>query len=111
MEPIRVGMIGGGAGAFIGAVHRRAMGLSGGFALVAGCFSRDPANTRETGTEQSLLPTLGTGQGLWRIKHRSFVVQHQLHPAELELFDTTGRMNATAPPGHLAGEATTEGGQ
>ena len=24
-----------------------------------------------TGTEQSLLPTLGTGQGLWRIKHRS----------------------------------------
>ena len=45
-----------------------------------------------TGTEQSLLPTLGTGQGLWRIKHRSFVVQHQLHPAELELFDTTGRM-------------------
>ncbi|MER6974487.1 ATP-binding protein [Nocardioides sp. NPDC057767] len=47
-----------------------------------------------TGTEQSLLPTLGTGQGLWRIKNRSFVVQHQLHPAELELFDTTGRMNA-----------------
>ncbi|WP_443690006.1 VirB4 family type IV secretion system protein [Nocardioides carbamazepini] len=45
-----------------------------------------------TGTEQSLLPTLGTGQGLWRIKHRSFVVQHQLHPAELELFDTTARM-------------------
>jgi hypothetical protein len=45
-----------------------------------------------TGTEQSLLPTLDTGQGLWRIKHRSFVVQHQLHPAELELFDTTLRM-------------------
>lgn len=45
-----------------------------------------------TGTEQKLLPTLGTGQGLWRIKHRSFVVQHQLHPAELELFDTAGRM-------------------
>ena len=45
-----------------------------------------------TGTEQSLIPTLGTGQGLWRIKNRSFVVQHQMHPAELELFDTTGRM-------------------
>ena len=44
-----------------------------------------------TGTEQSLLPTLGTGQGLWRIKDRSFVVQHQLHPAELELFDTSAR--------------------
>lgn len=47
-----------------------------------------------TGTEQKLLPSLGTGQGLWRIKDRSFVVQHQLHPAELATFDTTGRMNA-----------------
>jgi hypothetical protein len=45
-----------------------------------------------TGTEQKLLPSLGTGQGLWRIKERSFVVQHQLHPSELELFDTTSRM-------------------
>jgi hypothetical protein len=48
-----------------------------------------------SGTEQKLLPTLGTGQGLWRIKDRSFVVQHQLHPDELAVFDTTARMNAT----------------
>jgi type IV secretory pathway VirB4 component len=47
-----------------------------------------------TGTEQALIPTLGSGQGLWRIKSRSFVVQHQMHPAELELFDTTQRMLA-----------------
>ena len=45
-----------------------------------------------TGTERSLLPGLGIGQGLWKIKDRSFVVQHQLHPAELELFDTRARM-------------------
>ncbi len=44
-----------------------------------------------TGTEQKLLPGLGTGQGLWRIKDRSFVVQHQLHPAELAAFDTGSR--------------------
>ena len=44
-----------------------------------------------TGTEQSLIP-----QGLWRIEHRSFVVQHQMHPAELELFDTTGRMTGAS---------------
>ena len=43
-------------------------------------------------TEQRLLPGLGTGQSLWRIKDRSFVVQHQLHPAELAAFDTTARM-------------------
>lgn len=45
-----------------------------------------------TGTERSLLPGMGTGQGLWKIKERSFVVQHQLHPSELEMFDTRGRM-------------------
>ncbi|OUZ07232.1 ATP-binding protein [Aeromicrobium sp. PE09-221] len=45
-----------------------------------------------TGTERQLLPSLGVGQGLWKIKDRSFVVQHQLHPAELALYDTTGRM-------------------
>ncbi|HLS73411.1 MAG TPA: ATP-binding protein [Actinomycetaceae bacterium] len=45
-----------------------------------------------TGTEQKLLPTLGVGQGLWRIKERSFVCQHQLHPAELALFDTSSRL-------------------
>ncbi len=48
-----------------------------------------------TTTEQNLLPTLGTGQGLWRVKDRSFVVQHQLHPAELAAFDTTARMTGT----------------
>lgn len=45
-----------------------------------------------TGTEQKLLPTLGVGQGLWRIKDRAFVTQHQLHPAELEMFDTSSRL-------------------
>ncbi|GAB3034120.1 ATP-binding protein [Parafrigoribacterium mesophilum] len=55
---------------------------------------------RLTGTEQQLLPGLGTGQGLWRIKDRSFVVQHQLHPDELAMFDTTARMtgHSSEPP-------------
>jgi hypothetical protein len=47
-----------------------------------------------TRIEQKLLPALGVGQGLWRVKDRSFVVQHQLHPAEFEAFDTTARMFA-----------------
>lgn len=46
-----------------------------------------------TGTEQELLPMLGTGQGLWKIGRKSFIVQHQLHPDELAAFDTTRRMN------------------
>ncbi|MFD6175541.1 MULTISPECIES: ATP-binding protein [unclassified Isoptericola] len=45
-----------------------------------------------TRTERGLLPTLDTGQGLWRIRERSFVIQHQLHPAEAELFDTSAKL-------------------
>lgn len=47
-----------------------------------------------TGTEQGLLPTLGVGQGLWKIKGSSYVVQHQLHPSENRLFDTSSRAAA-----------------
>src|SRR5579871_230117 len=46
---LRMGMVGGGQGAFIGAVHRMAAALDQQIELVAGCFSRDSANTRETG--------------------------------------------------------------
>lgn len=52
-----------------------------------------------TATERKLLPSLGVGQGLWRIKERSFVVQQQLHPAELELFDTSARASGLTPGG------------
>jgi type IV secretory pathway VirB4 component len=45
-----------------------------------------------TSTEQKLLPGLGTGQALWRIKESSYVVQAQLHPEELSVFDTAARM-------------------
>ncbi len=41
-----------------------------------------------TRTEATLLPTFGLGQGLWRIRKRSFLVQAQLHPAEAQLFET-----------------------
>lgn len=43
------GMIGGGQGAFIGDVHRKAIGFDRKAQLVAGCFSRDYQNTLETG--------------------------------------------------------------
>lgn len=45
-----------------------------------------------TGTEQKLLPSSGPGRSVARIKDRSFVVQHQFHPAELAAF-------STRPPG------------
>ncbi len=47
--PVRLGMVGGGEGAFIGAVHRMAARLDGQFQLVAGALSSDPARARASG--------------------------------------------------------------
>ena len=43
---LRMGMVGGGRGAFIGAVHRRAAMLDGGVELVAGALSSTPENAK-----------------------------------------------------------------
>jgi predicted dehydrogenase len=53
---LRMGMVGGGQGAFIGGVHRMAAALDQQIELVAGCFSRDADNTRETGKQLYLDP-------------------------------------------------------
>ncbi|OBP16057.1 oxidoreductase [Rheinheimera sp. SA_1] len=49
LAKIRFGMIGGGEGAFIGAVHRHAAALDGQYELVCGAFSRDATNNQSTG--------------------------------------------------------------
>ena len=46
---IRIGMVGGGKDAFIGSVHRIALRLDGYYELVAGSFSSDYENSKETG--------------------------------------------------------------
>jgi predicted dehydrogenase len=48
---IRMGMIGGGRGAFIGAVHRIAANIDGQIELVCGAFSSDPQRSRESGAD------------------------------------------------------------
>lgn len=53
---VRVGMVGGGEGAFIGQVHRQAMRLDGHIELVCGAFSRDPENNRRSGAALHLDP-------------------------------------------------------
>jgi predicted dehydrogenase len=49
-------MVGGGPGAFIGEVHRKAARLDGGIELVAGAFSSDPDKSRAMGQELYLDP-------------------------------------------------------
>lgn len=59
--PIRYGMVGGGQGAFIGAVHRIAARIDGEFTLVAGALSSDPERARASGAELGLDPKRAYG--------------------------------------------------
>jgi Predicted dehydrogenases and related proteins len=51
---LRMGMVGGGQGAFIGAVHRMAAALDGEIELVCGAFSSDPAKSIASGAALGL---------------------------------------------------------
>ena len=54
MRKLRMGMIGGGTGAFIGAIHRIAAAMDGEIELVCGAFSSDPEKSKATGKELNL---------------------------------------------------------
>jgi predicted dehydrogenase len=54
MRKLRMGMIGGGPGAFIGAVHRTAAAMDGLIELVCGSFSSDPARSKQMGEQLNL---------------------------------------------------------
>jgi predicted dehydrogenase len=49
-------MVGGGPGAFIGGVHRKAAALDGEIELVAGAFSSDPDKSKQQGEALNLAP-------------------------------------------------------
>ena len=54
---LRMGMVGGGPGAFIGPVHRIAAELDGDIELVAGAFSQSPEKSRAAGESYKLDPS------------------------------------------------------
>jgi len=53
---LRMGMVGGGRGAFIGGVHRMAAALDGKIELVAGAFSSNPEKSKLSGEDLMLDP-------------------------------------------------------
>jgi len=55
-KAVRIGMIGGGPGAFIGGVHRIALAMDGRCVLVGGALSSDPDKSRQGGQELGLDP-------------------------------------------------------
>ncbi len=54
---IRMGMVGGGRGAFIGGVHRMAAALDGEIELVCGAFSSNPEKSKASGEDFYLDPS------------------------------------------------------
>ena len=56
VRKLRVGMVGGGRDAFIGAVHRMAMRLDDRIELIAGAFSSDPERARLSAQDIGIAP-------------------------------------------------------
>ncbi len=56
MRRLRMGMIGGGPGSFIGPIHRIAAEMDREIELVAGCFSSDPDRSRAAGESYRIHP-------------------------------------------------------
>ncbi|HWJ30232.1 MAG TPA: Gfo/Idh/MocA family oxidoreductase, partial [Flavisolibacter sp.] len=58
---LRMGMVGGGPGAFIGAIHRTAAFMDGEIELVAGAFSSNAEKSKEIGRDLHLEPDRAYG--------------------------------------------------
>lgn len=58
---MRMGMVGGGRGAFIGGVHRMAAAIDGEIELVCGAFSSDPERSKASGADLYLPPERSYG--------------------------------------------------
>jgi predicted dehydrogenase len=87
-RPIRLGMVGGGEGAFIGAVHRMAARLDGHFQLVAGALSSTPEKAQRSGEALGLDPS------------RTYADFHQMARREARLKDGIEAV-AIVTPNHM----------
>ena len=85
---VRLGMVGGGQGAFIGAVHRIAARLDDAYVLVCGALSSDPARAHASAAEIGLDPA------------RSYASYAQMFAAERSRSDGMEAV-AIVTPNHL----------
>jgi len=97
---LRLGMVGGGEGAFIGAVHRIAARLDDAFEVAAGALASDPDRARRSGEALGLAPErtyddfhrmaeaeAGRPDGIDAV---AIVTPHHLHAAPAEAFLARG---------------------
>ena len=94
-KKLRLGMIGGGVDAFIGAIHRNAAGLDGYYDLVCGAFSSTAERSHRSGAEVGLDPSRVYGS------YRELIEKEAARPKE-------SRMQAVAivTPNHVHFEPT-----
>lgn len=113
---LRYGMVGGGAGSFIGAVHRRAIALDGQAALVAGALSssreramdsaRELGVERAYGTWEEMLKGESARQGAERLDFVVVVTPNHAHFAPVKAFLEAGfHVVCDKPLVHTAEEA------
>ena len=76
---LRFGMVGGGRGAFIGAVHRIAAQMDGQAELVAGAFSSDPQRSRDSAADLFVSPERAYGS------YREMALAEAARPSEERL--------------------------
>ena len=90
MRKIRMGMVGGGKGAFIGAIHRIAAQLDNEIELVCGAFSSDADNA------------VASGKALYLDEERCYRSYHDMFAIEAKLGDDKRMdMVAIVTPNHL----------
>lgn len=90
MRKIRMGMVGGGKGAFIGAIHRIAAQLDNQIELVCGAFSSDPDNA------------MASGKALYLDEARCYRSYQEMFAQEAKLGDDQRMdMVAIVTPNHL----------
>lgn len=70
-RPLRLGMVGGGRDAFIGAVHRIASRIDGHYELVAGAFSSTAEKSRASGADLGIAPDRAYGDFLEMAKREA----------------------------------------
>lgn len=90
MAPLKLGMVGGGEGAFIGGVHRIAARLDGCWDLVAGAFASDPDRAHASAAALNIDPD------------RSYAAFHDMAQAEAAREDGIDAV-AIVTPNHLHG--------
>jgi len=90
MRKIRMGMVGGGKGAFIGAIHRIAAQLDNQIELVCGAFSSDPDNA------------ISSGKSLYLDEDRCYRSYQEMFEKESKLSDDKRMdMVSIVTPNHL----------